>query len=490
MSDIRRGFFLSSTERYGVLLVNFLTTLVTARLLTPADFGVAIIGFTAFALVDIFREFGGGTYLVQVDDVTPQRAQAVFTIMLFIAFPIAILLFLAAGAIADFYNSPGMVNYLRVTSVCVFLSVFGSPVIALMKRDLKFGRLALMSSVTTILNSAMTITLASLGFSYMSFAWAQLTSSLVYLTLCILWGPSFPVYRFSLTDWRRITNYGIFDTAKNILMSLSEAAPVLVLGKTLGTQGLGLYHRAITVSRLPERTILAGVTPVLLPALAKKVRDGHEIKESFLIGIEYLTVILWPCLFGIIILAHPLVYILLGSQWTSAVPLVRIIAGAYLLSFAMSLPNPTLIAVGAIRDTVILALLVVPVTVTIQVVASLYGVHAVAWSFFPQLLYSVALSMFMVRRRIGFKWSELFSSMKRSAIVAIFVAIAPATIAVLSGGTDQIGVPEFIIAGIAGGLCWLLAVRLTNHPIHSEIERAATAVQRAIITRVPAERKS
>ena len=173
MSSVRRGLILSSIERYGVLVMGLATTLVTARLLTPADFGIAIIGMAIFGLIDIFRDFGGGTYIVQVDEPTPHRVQTVFTLTLLLALPLFVILFFFSHVIASFYGTPGLQSYLHVSAWCLLLSSFSSPAYALLSRNLQFGKLTILSLTSTTLNSLLTITLALMGFSYMSYAWVS-----------------------------------------------------------------------------------------------------------------------------------------------------------------------------------------------------------------------------------------------------------------------------------------------------------------------------
>ena len=44
MAGIRRSLLLASAERYASPLINIATVVITARLLTPADIGVTVLG--------------------------------------------------------------------------------------------------------------------------------------------------------------------------------------------------------------------------------------------------------------------------------------------------------------------------------------------------------------------------------------------------------------------------------------------------------------
>src|SRR3546814_3774220 len=65
--------------------------------------------------------------------------------------------------------------------------------------------------------------------------------------------------------------------------------------------------------------------PVLLPAFAAKLRQGHALKDSYLRGVAYLTAVGWPFSVVLALLAHPILRVLFGPQWDAAVPLVQIL---------------------------------------------------------------------------------------------------------------------------------------------------------------------
>lgn len=478
MASVRRGMFLSTAERYGLLVTNFATTIITARLLTPADFGVVVLGMSALSLMDIFRDFGGGTYIVQADEITPRRVQTVFTVSVLMSLPLFCILFFFSSELASFYGSPDLKNYLSVSALCLLLTSFCAPVHALLRRDLAFGKIAILSLSTTVINAGLTITLALLDFRYMSYAWAQLASSAIYFFFCYVWGPKFPIYRFSLGDWRRITSFGIYDSGSYLLTHLADSAPTLAFGRTLGIENLGLYFRAVTVSRMPDRFVLSGFVPVLLPAFSKRAREGGDLKAGFLFSVEHLTVLLWPALLCVALLTRPLVEILVGHQWLATIPMIQVIAASYLLCFMMNLPNPILIAAGAVKDTVVLCALTMPFIVVVQVCASFWGLQAVAWSFLVTNAYVAIVSLLVLRRRVFFGWGELAHALKKSVVVSAMSAIGPMAAVLWAGGVENVSMLDGFVAGCLSAIGWLGGILLTRHPILIELRRTLAAAGR------------
>jgi O-antigen/teichoic acid export membrane protein len=463
---------LSSADRYFSVLLNLVTLLVTARLLTPAEFGIAVIGLSVLGIADIIRDFGGVAYLVQVDTVTPQRVQTVFTVTFLLTLPFIGLVLFLAKPIADFYGSPGLQLFLQIASLCFLLGPFIAPANALLRREFAFGKLAVMNGASVVLNATVTIVLAMLGFSYMCFVWGGLASGLLYFVACLIWGPKIKIYRFALDEWRHVTAFGVYDSAKNMLHYAYETAPYLAFGKTLGPDGLGLFQRALSISRLPEKTLLAGLAPVILPALSQLAREGRDLKAGFLSSIEHVTALLWPTLLVIAILAKPLVVLLLGKQWLEAVPIVQIIAIASLFWLPSSIANAVQVAAGGVRDTFILALVAIPIAVAIQIFASTFGLTAAALSLFIAIPFFLIATFIAVRWRVPFTWRELGSAVKRSAVLALVSAVGPAIVAISSGGTHEISIAGGILGFVLAAIGWFTGLRIARHPMFDEVARA------------------
>jgi O-antigen/teichoic acid export membrane protein len=323
MSGLRRSLAFSALDRHFAMIARFATLLVTARLLSPAEFGVAVIGATVLGVTSLIREFGGAAYIIQLQEVSPKRLQTVFTISLLLTLPLAAACLWLAEPVAAFYAMPGLADHMRVTSLCLLLGPFGTPLYALLRRNMSFDRIATVGTTTAAANAVVTIALALAGMSYMSFAWASLASSLLYLGLCLRWHPPYPVYRLSLEDWRRAIDYGGVESARNFLFYLQDNMPLAIFGHTLGAASLGLFQRAVTVSNLPFTTLLSGVQPAIQPLLSDRARKGLSLKDSFLLGTSYTSALLWPACSNMALLAHPIVLVLLGDKWREVVPLVQ-----------------------------------------------------------------------------------------------------------------------------------------------------------------------
>lgn len=474
MTGIRRSLVLASGERYAFAFINFATMVVTARLLTPADFGVAVLGWAVVGLADSLREFGASTFLIQQTEITSEKLRTAFTIMLLLSFVLSATLFLLSPSIAAFYGNDALVAYIRLTALGLVIAPFALPIMALLRREMAFGTLALLSVAAATTNMVTVVTLALLGYRYMSLAWASLMSGLLGVGLALWVRPDVSIFRPSLREWRGAIAFAGYDTASAILVRVWEAMPYLVFGRVLGFDAVGLYNRAMAVCSWPEKYLLAGVGPVALPAFSAQVREGRDLKAAYLKAIEYITALQWPALILLAIFADPVVPILLGHQWTAVVPLVRIISIALLAWFPAYLTHPTLVACGGIRDTLTSSLISLPISALILAAAARYGLYAVALSTLITMPLQVVIAVYFVRRRLLLSWLEIFFALRRSIVVAALSGIGPLLLhaaASRSSWAENLG--PVLLGAFVALLGWYVGASMVRHPILSELQRAA-----------------
>ena len=88
MSKTRRAVYLSAVARYSDMIVQFVSVMVIARLLTPEEIGIFSISLAVIALAQTLREFGLGAYVVQERELD-RPIRSAFGVALVLAWAIA-----------------------------------------------------------------------------------------------------------------------------------------------------------------------------------------------------------------------------------------------------------------------------------------------------------------------------------------------------------------------------------------------------------------
>jgi O-antigen/teichoic acid export membrane protein len=243
---------------------------------------------------------------------------------------------------------------------------------------------------------------------------------------------------------------------------------------------VGVYARAVTVCQLPERAIVSALQPVVLPAMAERVRNGGDLKSGYLRGHALMSSIQWPTLIMLALLADPVVRILLGAQWGEAVPLVRMIALATMALAPGFMTFPVLVSAGRIRDTLTSSLICLPPSAMIVIAAATVGLNAVAASLFVIAPFQMFVALFFVRRAIGLTWAELLDASRKSALLAGATAALPCLLILLSPNGLALSLAETALAVAGGAAGWLAGVLVTDHPIKGEVVAVWQMARRAL----------
>src|SRR5690348_7071957 len=174
MSQFRRSLVYSFSERYAMIIINLAMTAVVARLLTPTEIGIFAVGMSVVLLIETIREFGVGIYLIQARELTREDVRTAFTVSLALSTLLGGTVWALAGPVADFYSEPGVKVVLRLATVGFVLVPFSGPILALLRRDLNFGPIAVINIAGSLANAVTVVTLATLDFGYVSLAWGSI----------------------------------------------------------------------------------------------------------------------------------------------------------------------------------------------------------------------------------------------------------------------------------------------------------------------------
>ena len=268
MTDVRRSLFLVSMERYTCAAITFLSLAVTSRLLSAREIGVAMLGAGIIGVLETLRECGASTFLIQHKNLMLENIRTAFTVMLGITFALIAIVWLAARPIALWFGSEAVEGYLHLAIVGLLYGPFISTVSALFRRDMAFGKLALIAIVCSIVQAATLIVLAIRGFGSMSFAWGGLSYGFCGTMMIFMLGADPSYFKPSLKGWRQSLSFAAYDSASALLNRAWEILPTFIFARTLGVDAVGLYSRATSVCQWPEKILFAGIGPVLLPAFA------------------------------------------------------------------------------------------------------------------------------------------------------------------------------------------------------------------------------
>ncbi len=317
----------SSLGRLGSQALQFLASLVLARLIAPTEFGLvaSVLVFTQFAL--IFFELGLGAALVQLRDLRQQDLATVFWINALGGLVFAGLLALCAPLIAGFYGEPGLRGVVLVVSLTFTLNL-GVCHLALLQRAMRFKQIALAELTAAATGFAVTIALAVAGLGVYALAIGPVVQSVtmtILLWSLVRWRPHHFVVRASVV---RIRRFSAGMLGFNVVNYWGRNADNLLVGRFVGAEALGFYNRAFNLMTLPVQQLSQVLGRVMFPALVAMREDKARMAAAYRRTVASINAVSVPVLVGMTAVAPALVPALWGQRWTPTVPLLMVICMA------------------------------------------------------------------------------------------------------------------------------------------------------------------
>lgn len=436
MSDITKMKVLSSLmwklmERGGTQGIQFIVTVVLARLLLPEEFGLIVLATIFITIAKIFVETGFNTALIQKKEADEIDFSSVFYLSLIVAGLLYICLFLSASYIAIFFNQPEFTNVLRVLSLILFLGAVNSIQIAIISRNLQFKKLFVSSLGAVILSGIVGIVMAYASYGIWALVAQQLTNQIV--TTIILWFTVKwrPLFDFSISRIRRLFSFGWKLLVSGILETLTSNLTNLLVGKMYSPTALGFYNRGEQLPSLIVNNIDGSIQSVMLPTLSKYQDNNQRVKEIARRSIVTSSFIIFPMMVGIAVIAEPLIKILFTERWLPAVPFLQISCAVYALWPIHTMNLQVMNALG--RSDLFLKLEIVKklLSIAILITSLQFGIYALVWGGFISSLLSTFINAFPNRNLINYSFQEQWRDVLPSLLLSLLMGVIVYTITLL-----------------------------------------------------------
>jgi O-antigen/teichoic acid export membrane protein len=470
--QVRSAVALSFAARLSSAVVTLISSMVIARLLTPAEMGVYAIGLTLKVLLDTFREFGVGNYLIQEKQLTREKVRAAFSVTLLLAWTAGGVLVVISEPAANFYKTPTLAGVILVIAISFFLLPFSAPALGLLRREFCFATLYQINVAANVATAVVNIILAMMGFGAMSMAWGVVAGAAVFTIFPCASRPSYALMMPTLRGWRPVLTFGGQSTFASIIAQLSESAMQLLIGRLLGLNALGLFNRAYTLLLFARTSVFGSLSSVAIPVMAANIRDGRDIREPYLRASGLLTGIFWPMQAFLLVMAFPLFRILYGPRWDAAVPLFQLLMLGDVAYTALAFVGPVLVAFGRVDYWARGETIVQAARLALIVPACFHSLIAVCIAEDLHYIFFLIVFAYILQLLMGVSFGKLAGAHTKSLLLAVFSFVGPGVSALAFGLGSERPLRILIVAGAGATTGWLLGVYLLSHDLRLEIRRA------------------
>lgn len=320
-----KGFSWLTALRVVIRCVSLGKTVVIARLLNPAQFGLFGIATIILSFIEVFTETGVNIVLVQQRGKIDQYLPTAWLVSISRGILITSAMVFSSPFVAKFFKTPEAVSLILVMSLVPFIRGFINPAVVNFQKELLFKTEFFFRTAILVIEVFATLILLYFSPQPISLVWGLTIGALAEMVLSFVMFPTRPNTRFNKIHFKLLVNQGKWITGGVILNFGFEKGDDIVVGRILGTQSLGVYDMAYRFSMLPITEIANMVIRVVFPVFVKISNDYDRLKRAYFKTIGLVVILVIPFGFILLLFTHIIVLVILGEKWLVVVPILKVL---------------------------------------------------------------------------------------------------------------------------------------------------------------------
>ena len=410
-------------ERVSAQAVNFIVSIILARLLLPEDYGLIALVTVFITICNKIVVSGFATSLIQKKDADNLDFSTVFYFSIAVAAVLYAGLFFAAPFIAKFYSAESdpelFIQVIRVMGLNLFIIAVNSVQQAYVSRTMQFRKFFFSTIIGTVVSAVAGIALAYMGKG----VWALVAQNMILavvngivLWFMVKWRPQL---KFSFKRLKTLYSYGWKIFVASLIKILYTDLRSLVIGKVYTAADLAFYNKAQSFPQLIDTNVEGTIDSVLFPAISKKQSNVDDMRAMLRRAIKTTSYILMPLLIGLSAVAKPFIIILLTDKWAESIPLMQILAFSFVFA-PVELEN--LQAIKAIgRSDIALKVEIIKkvMGVIILIISIPFGVTAIAIGMVISTTLSAIINAIPNKKLLGYTFKMQLKDILPSLVMSL-----------------------------------------------------------------------
>lgn len=420
-----RGVAWTSFFKWSSQALSWVSTIVVARILTPHDYGIVAMSRVYVDLAQLINEGGLGVTVIQHRELSRDALGRLGGVAVALGVVMALISVALARPAAWFFNEPAVAAVTAVLGLGLVLEGFQNVGRALMVRQLRFKETGALEAVQMLVNTAITLSLAVAGAGYWAIVVGTLGAAAGGGIFVLLRTRLYPRWPGRARDLTGPIKFGAKVLTSNLAWWVFRSADITVVGRWLGGTAAGFYSFGWTIAAVPTDRIGQVVNRVAPPVLSASQNDLPALRRYVLRLTEGVSLLTFPLLVGLALVADDLVRLTLGDRWLPAVPVLAVLALAGIVRTVLPLLNQSLLALHE-ATTVLWATVALAIAMPVFFyIGTTWGVVGVAGAWlvgYPPiagfLLAAPAL------RRAGIRLSQYVRVLAPAAVGTVVMAVA------------------------------------------------------------------
>ena len=334
-----KGLLWGALNSGTMQVLNLVFGIFLARMLSPHDYGIVGV-LTIFTLIAGNLQSSGFTQgPTNIKQPTANDYNSVFWFNISVSIVCYIILFFCAPLIAWFFHSDELIPLSRFVFLGFLISSFGITRNAIMFKQIMARERAITGFISLLISGACGIVLAYNGFAYWSLAVQSVMFSLIqnicrYYYTRDIWRPSLHI---DMSPVKRMFPFSVKVLVTSIINTINNNVLTFIFGNLFPMKTVGNFSQAMKWDTMAYTTISGTIEQVAQPILVEISDDKDRELRVFRKMMRFTAFLVFPCLFGLSLVAEEFILVTISSKWVDSVPLLQIlcIGGAFMPFYTM-----------------------------------------------------------------------------------------------------------------------------------------------------------
>lgn len=428
-------------ERLSSQGVSLVVSIILARLLTPAEYGIIAMMNIFIVIANIFVVSGFNTSLIQKKDADELDFSTIYYCTLVVSIIMYVFIFFTAPFMARYYDMPEMTILTRVFALSLIIQSYQTIQQAYVARHMQFKLNFKSTLIGTIMSGVIGVTMAYAGYGVWALV-AQHISSIVINTLVLRFLVEWrPKLLFSWDRAKGLMSYGSKIMGSTLVNTLYKEARQLLIGLYYTPADLALYNRGSHMPHLVTTNLDNTLRSVLFPAMSNHSDDLPRVKQMLKRAISTTAYMTYFCLTLLAVASEPLIRVLLTDKWIECVPYMQILCISFMLQTVSVSNMQALKAIGRSDEVLKLEFFKKPVFLLVVFAALPFGVIAIVWTSPLNALYALWTNMGPTKKHLNYSHREQVKDLIPGILLAASMALVTWPITLLP-------INDFLILGL------------------------------------------
>jgi O-antigen/teichoic acid export membrane protein len=339
----------SVSSRLGGRVIDFVTVLILARTLTPADFGLTALAMTLIAIVDTVLEIPLIQALTRLKFIKKSHLDTAFTLGVLRGLVVSLIILAAAWPFSIVFHDTRLTALVAALAIGPIARSLYSPGMVKFIRQMSFQQAFMAEFFGKILASSSAIALVYLGGGYWAIAASSIVAAVATTLITYLLAPYRPALSLNnLPDFS--TFLGWFSSAQ-VVSALSWQFDRALLGYFVTKSELGQYTMASDLSVLPTQSLIGPAMQPVMAAFSRINDDPERLRNAYLKASRFTMMLAVPTCIGMSLTSDLIINVLLGAKWNEAgiylqwLAIATVLSAYYqpLYSLALAINRPSII---------------------------------------------------------------------------------------------------------------------------------------------------